>query len=90
MVTLNVDVPDELAEEFNRLFGNVDQDALVTTLLADLLDRVRRFPSAQQAIADNPDLPISFVLDLLEARAEGRQSAVPFLPDAHRQLMGQA
>jgi len=31
-------------------------------------------------IADNPDLPIGFVLDLLEARAEGRQSAVAFLP----------
>jgi len=40
MATLNVDVPDELAEEFNRLFANVDPDALVTTLLVDLLDRV--------------------------------------------------
>ena len=90
MATLTVDVPDELAEEFNRLFANVDPDALVTTLLVDLLDRVRRFPSARQAIADNPDLPIGFVLDLLEARAEGRQSAVPFLPQGRRQFMGQA
>jgi hypothetical protein len=90
MATLNVDVPDELAAEFNRLLADVDRDALMTTLLADLLDRVRRFPSAGQAIADNPDLPIGFVLDLLEARAEGRQSAVPFLPDPRRQFTGQA
>lgn len=80
MATLNVDVPDELAEEFNRMFANVDQDALVTTLLVDLLDRVHRLPSARQAIADIPDLPVGFVLDLLEARAEGRQSAVLFSP----------
>lgn len=80
MAALTVDVPDELAEEFNRLFANVDPDALVTPLLVDLLDRVRRLPSARQVIADNPDLPIGFVLDLLEARAEGRQSAMPFLP----------
>jgi|GEM_PF-6175771 len=80
MATLNVDVADELAEEFNRLFGNVDPDALVTTLLVDLLDRIRRLPSARQVIADNPGLPTVFVLDLLEARAEGRQSALPFLP----------
>ena len=81
MAKLTVDVPDELAEEFNRLLADVDQDALVTGLLIDLLDRVRRFPSSRQALADNPDLPIGLVLDLLEARAEGRQSAVPFLPD---------
>jgi hypothetical protein len=80
MATLTVDVPDELAEEFNRVFASVDRDALVTTLLVDLLGRVRRLPTAREAIADNPDLPIGFVLDLLEARAEGRQSAVPFLP----------
>ncbi len=72
MATLTVDVPDELAEEFHRLCANVDQNALVATLLVDLLDRVGRLPSAQQVIADNPDLPIGFVLDLLEARAEGR------------------
>ena len=90
MATLNVDVPDELAEEFNRLFANVSQDALVTALLVDLLDRIGQFPSAQQVIADNPDLPIGFVLDLLEARAEGRQSAVPFLPDARGQFTRQA
>ena len=81
MATLTVDVPDELAEEFNCLFAGTDKDALVTALLIDLLDRARRFPSSRQALADNPDLPIGFVLDLLEARAEGRQSAVPFLPD---------
>lgn len=80
MALLTVDVPDELEEEFNRLFAETDKDALVTGLLIDLLDRVKRFPSAKQAIADNPDLPIGFVLDLLEARAEGRQSALPFLP----------
>lgn len=80
MSTLAVDVPGELADEFNRLFANVDRDAIVTTLLVDLLDRVNRLPSARQVIADNPDLPIGFVLDLLEARAEGRQSAVPFFP----------
>jgi hypothetical protein len=90
MATLTLDVPDELEEEFNRLFAETDKDALVTGLLIDLLDRVKRFPSAKQAIADNPDLPIGFVLDLLEARAEGRQSAEPFLPDARRQLMGPA
>jgi hypothetical protein len=90
MATLTVDVPDELVEEFNRLFADADQDAVVTTLLVDLLERIKRFPSARQVIADNPDLPIGFVLDLLEARAEGRQSAVPFLPDARRQFMGQA
>ena len=90
MATLTVDIPDELAEEFNRLFANANQDALVTTLLVGLLDRVGRFPSARQVIADNPDLPIGFVLDLLEARAEGRQSAVPFLPQGRRQFMGQA
>lgn len=89
MTTLTVDVPDELAEEFNRLFAGTDKDALVTALLVDLLDRVKRFPSAKQAIADNPDLPIGFVLDLLEARAEGRQSAVPFAPGV-RQVIGQA
>ena len=90
MATLTVDVPDELEEEFNRLFAGTDKDALVTALLVDLLDRVRRFPSARQAIADNPDLPIGFVLDLLEARAEGRQSAMPFFPDARRQFTGHA
>ena len=89
MATLTVDVPDQLAEEFNRLFAGTDQDALVTALLVDLLDRVKRFPSAKQAIADNPDLPIGFVLDLLEARAEGRQSAVPFSRSV-RQIIGQA
>ena len=46
--------------------------------------------AARQAIADNPDLPIGFVLDLLEARAEGRQSAMPFFPDARRQFTGHA
>jgi hypothetical protein len=90
MATLTVDVPDELAEEFNRLFSNVDRDALVTSLLIDLLERVKRFPSARQAIADNPDLPIGFVLGLLEAQAEGPQSAVPFMPQGRRQSMGQA
>ncbi len=40
MATLTVAVPDELAEECKRLFANVDQDALVTTLLVDLLGRV--------------------------------------------------
>ena len=78
MATLTVDVPDELAEAFNRLFAGTDKD------------RIGQFPSAQQVIADNPDLPIGFVLDLLEARAEGRQSAVPFLPQGRRQFMGQA
>jgi hypothetical protein len=29
MATLTVDVPDELAEEFNRLFADIDRDALV-------------------------------------------------------------
>ena len=90
MATLTVDVPDELEEEFNRLFAGTDKDALVTALLVDLLDRVGRFPSARQVIADNPDLPIGFVLDLLEARAEGRQSAMPFFPDARRQFTGHA
>ena len=80
MAALTVDVADELAEEFNRLFADADEDALVTGSLIDLLERVKRFPSARQAIADNPDVPIGFVLDLLEARAEGRQSAVAFLP----------
>ncbi len=61
MATLTVEVPDELTEEFNRLFAGMDKDALVTALLIDLLDRVRRFPSAKQAIANNPDLPIGFV-----------------------------
>ncbi len=80
MAALTADVADELAEEFNRLFADADEDALVTGSLIDLLERVKRFPSARQAIADNPDVPIVFVLDLLEARAEGRQSALPFLP----------
>lgn len=80
MAKLTVDVMDELAAEFNRLFADVDRNVLMTTLLVDLLDRAGRFPAAGQAIADNPELPIGFVLDLLEARAEGRQSAVPFLP----------
>ena len=46
MATLTVDVPDELVEEFNRLFADADQDAVVTTLLVNLLERVKRFPSA--------------------------------------------
>jgi hypothetical protein len=80
VATLTIAVPDELAEEFNRLFADVDQGALVTALLVDLLDRIRRFPCAGQAVADNPDLPIGFVLDLLEAKAEGRQIAERLLP----------
>ncbi|MEF8728732.1 MAG: hypothetical protein V5B34_11040 [Accumulibacter sp.] len=80
MAALTVDVADELAEEFNRLFANVDPDAVVTTLLVDWLDRIRRLPSARQVIADNTGLPTVFVPDLLEARAEERQSAMPFLP----------
>jgi hypothetical protein len=89
MAKLTVEVPDELAGELNLLFADVDRDALMTTMLADLLDRIGRFPSARQAIADNPDLPIGFVLDLLEARAEGRQSAGPFMPQGRRQSLGQ-
>lgn len=82
MAILTIEVPDELAAEFTRLFANAGRDALVTNLLVDLLDRVARLPVARQAIADNPDLPIGFLLDLLEARAEGRQSATPFSPAA--------
>jgi hypothetical protein len=90
MSTLTVDIPDDVAEKLNCLFAYVDRDALVTTLLSDFLDRVNRLPSAKAAISDNPDLPISFVLDLLEARAEGRQSAVPFSPGTTRQFIEQA
>jgi hypothetical protein len=34
-----------------------------------------------KAALENPDLPIDFVLDLLLARAEGREHATPFIPD---------
>ncbi len=30
---------------------------------------------------DNPDLPVDFVRDLLIARAEGRETATPFIPE---------
>jgi len=60
MATLTVEAPDHLTAELTRLFAGMDKDALVTALLIDLLDRVRRFPSAKQAIANNPDLPIGF------------------------------
>lgn len=90
MATLTAEVPDELAEEFTRLVASVDHDVLVTTLLADLIDRVHRLPAARQAIADNPDLPIGFVLDLLEARAEGHQSAAPFSPGVRPPFTEQA
>ncbi|MBK1720584.1 ParD-like family protein [Thiocystis violacea] len=37
-----------------------------------------------KAALDNPDLPVDFVRDILIARAEGREGAVPFLPEGYR------
>ena len=86
MATLNVYVPDELEAEINSLFVTTDKDALVTGLLIDFLDRIKRLPAAKQAIVDNPELPIGFVLDLLEARAEGHELAIPFLAHQNHKI----
>ena len=37
-----------------------------------------------KAALDNPDLPIEFVRDLLIARAEGKETATPFVPEGTR------
>ena len=37
-----------------------------------------------KAALDNPDLPVDFVRDILIARAEGRECAVPFIPEGYR------
>ena len=37
-----------------------------------------------KAALDNPDLPVDFVRDLLIARAEGRENAMPFVPQGQR------
>lgn len=38
----------------------------------------------REAILDNPDLPIDFVRDLLLAREEGKEIAIPFIPEGSR------
>jgi hypothetical protein len=43
-----------------------------------------------KAALDNPDLPVDFVRDILIARAEGRECAVPFVPEGRRSDTGQA
>lgn len=37
-----------------------------------------------KAALDNPDLPVDLVRDLLNARAEGRDRATPFVPGGLR------
>lgn len=37
-----------------------------------------------KAALDNPDLPVDFVMELLVARAEGKDRATPFVPEGGR------
>ncbi len=83
MGTMNFSIPDDIKNDFNRMFAHENKSALVAELLREAVDKARRKQQSDAAIdrilARLPQAPRTSTADILKTRDELRAES----DDAH-------
>lgn len=76
MATVNFSVPDEVKQEFNRLFADENKSALLTRLMKNAIEQhkqdKRRAAALDKILEIRETLPPVSAADIERARMEGR------------------